>query len=70
MMASMLGNLFGQQLDPTANIRSQMQTLAQSLNGKPEVVIPAMIQRMNIPPQLLQQYGAQATEMLKRIGIK
>ena len=70
MMASMLGNLFGQQLDPTANLRNQMQTLAQSLNGKPEVVIPAMIQRMNIPPQLLKQYGAQATETLKRMGIK
>jgi hypothetical protein len=46
-----------------------MQTLSKGLNGKPEDVIPLMIQRMGIPQSVLQQYGAQATETLKRMGM-
>jgi len=72
MMASMLGNMFAQsqpQADPFAQIKGSMQMLSKSLSGKPEDVIPVMIRRMGIPESLLKQYGAQATEMLRRMGM-
>ena len=71
-MASMIGQMFAgaaqQTQNPVQNIMNQLRQLQQTFKGDPATQVPIMLQRMGISDAQIQQYKAQATEIMKAMN--
>lgn len=74
-MASMLGNMFSTQAKQTQQngisaLIGQIQQLRRMVNGNPAEQVPAMLKQWGVPEAQIQQYQAQATQIMKSLGGK